>query len=132
MSDSESCSDANDVGESLQAIHQHVEQLAHLSKHIYTRALRVHTILEHPEIDLWAESFVLHDRAKTWAKRNMVASKCSLWQVHETLLKVVKEEGRLAKGQVTLNAEEAAILDLSEDASHGIWTVLGRLPRFFI
>jgi hypothetical protein len=131
MSDTDT--DSNDtVSESLQMIHQHVEQLAHLSKHIYTRALRVHTVVEHPEIvDIWAQSFTIHERAKTWAKRNMVASKCSLWQVHETLLACAKKEGRLLDGKVRLTSTEATILDLSED-THGIWAVLGRLPRFFM
>lgn len=127
MSDSDS-SNYEDVSESLQTIHQHVEQLAHLSKHIYTRALRVHTVLEHPEInDIWTQPFSLHERAKTWAKRNMVASKCSLWQVHEALLATVKREGPLLR----LSTTEATILDLPE-GTHSIWTVLGRLPRFFI
>lgn len=131
MSDSDT--DSNDtVSESLQTIHQHVEQLAHLSKHIYTRALRIHTQTQHPDVDdIWTTSFALHERAKTWAKRNMVASKCSLWQVHETLLACAKKEGRILNGKVTLTSTEATILDLSEEA-HEIWTVLGKLPRFFV
>ena len=129
MSDSESVSE--DLGDSLQLIHQHVEKLAHLSKHIYTRALRVHQLSEHPEIDIWAESFKIHERASKWAKRNMVASSCSLWQVHETLLASAKKDGRIHGQKVVLGSEEASILDLAE-GEHLIWTVLGRLPRFFL
>jgi hypothetical protein len=131
MSDIESESDYTDIGESLQTIHQHVEKLAHLSKHIYTRALRVYQLSERPEIDIWAESFKLHDRAMPWAKKNMVASKCSLWQVHETLLSQAKKEGRIHGQNVLLTSVEAEILDLPE-AEQAIWTVLGRLPRFFL
>lgn len=129
MSDTES--DYSDIGDSLKTIHQHVEQLAHLSKHIYTRALRVYNLSEHPEIDVWTESFKLHERAMTWAKKNMVASKCSLWQVHETLLLAAKKEGRISGQNVRLNSVEAEILDLAEGET-AIWTVLGRLPRFFL
>jgi hypothetical protein len=132
MSDTEEsdCSDTG-IGESLKTIHQHVEQLAHLSKHIYTRALRVHTLSENPDIDIWAESFKIHERAARWAKKHMVASKCSLWQVHETLLEDAKKEGRIHGETLRLNATEAEILDLPEGDTP-IWTVLGRLPRFFI
>ena len=129
MSDTES--DYSDIGDSLKTIHQHVEQLAHLSKHIYTRALRVYNLSEHPEIDVWTESFKLHERAMTWAKKNMVASKCSLWQVHETLLVAAKKEGRISGQNVRLTSVEAEILDLAEGET-AIWTVLGRLPRFFL
>lgn len=129
MSDTES--DYSDIGDSLKTIHQHVEQLAHLSKHIYTRALRVYNISERPEIDIWTESFKLHERAMIWAKKNMVASKCSLWQVHETLLAAAKNEGRIHGQNVRLTSVEAEILDLVE-GDHPIWTVLGRLPRFFL
>ena len=128
MSDSES---ELDVSDSLQKIHQHVEQLAHISKHMYTRALRVYQLTEHPEIDIWAEPFKLHERAMPWAKKNMVASKCSLWQVHETLLVTAKKEGRIRGQNVRLNSVECGILDLAE-GDHPIWTVLGMLPRFFI
>jgi hypothetical protein len=127
MSESES----EDLSDSIQVIHQHVEKLAHLSKHIYTRALRVHKLTEHPEIDIWAEPFKLHERAAKWAKRNMVASKCSLWQVHETLLESAKKESRLQGSHVVLSLEEVAILDLPEGLNP-VWTVLGKLPRFFL
>ena len=129
MSDSEE--DYSDIGESLKTIHQHVEQLAHLSKHMYTRALRVYTVSEIPEIDIWAESFKIHERAARWAKKHMVASKCSLWQVHETLLEDAKKEGRIHGETVSLNSTESEILDLPEGDTP-IWTVLARLPRFFL
>ena len=129
MSDSES--ELEDVSDSLQKIHQHVEQLAHLSKHMYTKALRVYQLTEHPEIDIWTESFKLHERAMPWAKKNMVASKCSLWQVHETLLATAKKEERIQGQYIILNSVEAIILDLAE-GEQAIWTVLGRLPRFFL
>ena len=130
MSDSESEVDLDEVSNSLHLVHQHIEQLSHLSKHIYTRALKVYQLVEHPEIDIWAQTFKLHDRSKIWAKRNMVSSKCSMWQVHETLLQSAKKEGRIRDGKVTLTPMEAEIMDLSEE-SHEVWTVLGRLPRFF-
>ena len=129
MSDSEE--DYSDIGESLKTIHQHVEQLAHLSKHMYTRALRVYTVSEIPDIDIWTESFKIHERAARWAKKHMVASKCSLWQVHETLLEDAKKEGRIHGETVSLNSTESEILDLPEGDTP-IWTVLARLPRFFL
>lgn len=130
MSDSESEVDLNEVSSSLDLVHQHIEQLSHLSKHIYTRALKVYQLVEHPEIDVWAQIFKLNDKAKVWAKRNMVSRKCSLWQIHETLLESAKKEGRIRDGKVTLTSVEADIMELPEGAQE-IWTVLGRLPKFF-
>ena len=130
MSDSES--DASHVSDSLEKIHHHVEKLYHLSKHIYTRALRVSHLIDNPELDLWTESFSLHERTRPWAKKHMVASRCSLWQVHETLLTSAKKEGRIKKdNHVVLSELEAEILDLACGAPIAVWTVLGRLPRFF-
>jgi hypothetical protein len=130
MSDTESEVDLDEVSDSLHLVHQHMEQLAHLSKHIYTRALKVYQLVEHPEIDMWAQIYRLHDKSKLWAKRNMVSSKCSLWQIHETLLQSAKKDGRLRNGKVTLTVMEAEIMELPEGA-HEVWTVLGRLPKFF-
>jgi hypothetical protein len=130
MSDSETDSD---LGESLQRIRHHVEQVSHMSKHMYAKAVQVHQRVEHPDIDIWAESFRLHERAYVWAKQHMVARKCSLWQIHQTLLESAKKDGRILPGKmVKLTTEEAAILDLSPDQPHQAWTVLGRLPRFFL
>lgn len=132
MSDSESVVSLSDIGESLQIIHQHVEHLAHVSKHIYSRALKVHQLVEYPEMDIWAQPFKLHERARGWAKNNMVASKCSLWQVHETLLEGAKKGGRITGAGVNLTVVESEILGLPIDEVHGVWKILGRLPRFFI
>jgi len=132
MSDIESEASLTEIGESLQRIHQHVEQLAHLSKHIYTRAVKVHQTVEHPEMDIWIQPFKLHERARSWAKKHMVASKCSLWLVHETLLGCAKKDGRISEKGVSLSVTEAEILGLPLDTVHGVWSVLGRLPRFFI
>jgi hypothetical protein len=132
MSDSDSVVSLTDIGESLQIIHQHVEHLAHVSKHIYSRALKVHQLVEHPEMDIWVQPFKLHERARSWAKKNMVASKCSLWQVHETLLESAKKGGRITGAGVNLTVAESEILDLPIDEAHGVWKILGRLPRFFI
>lgn len=132
MSDSESETDLTEIGESLKIIHQHVEQLAHVSKHMYSRALKVHQLVEYPEMDIWAQQFKLHERARSWAKKNMVASKCSLWQVHETMLDCAKKEGRIKDGGAVLSMAEAEILGLAAGEIHGIWTILGKLPRFFI
>ena len=128
MSDSED--DFDSVNDSLQKIHQHVEQLAHVSKHMYARALNVYQNVEHPETDFWTQTLPIHDRARVWAKKNMVASKCSIWQIHETLLESAKKEGRITGGKVKLTVTEAEIMDLPEEAV--IWTVLSRLPRFFL
>ena len=130
MSDNE---DLEDVSDSLKTIHQHVEKLAHVSKHMYSRALRVHQLVENPALDLWTESFKLHERARPWAKRNLVASKCSLWQIHQTLLECAKRDKRVFRGHIVrLLDEEAAILDLPANHPISVWQVLGRLPRFFL
>ena len=120
------------IDDSMSAIHRHVEQLAHLSKHMYTRAVRVYHAVENPDLDIWTQSFKLDERAVPWAKKHMIGSKCSLWQIHEALLIDVKKEGRLTNGNVRLSSEEAAILGLSKDVHHTVWKVLSKLPRFFL
>ena len=120
------------IDESMSAIHTHVEQLAHLSKHMYTRAVRVYHAVENPDLDIWTQSFKLDERAIPWAKKHMIGSKCSLWQIHETLLSDAKKEGRVSNGKVRLTSEEASLLDLSNDSHHSVWKVLSKLPRFFL
>jgi hypothetical protein len=133
MSDTDSDKDLDSIGESLGKIHQYVEQLAHTSKHMYSRALRIQQIVDNPEMDLWVERFKMHERTKSWAKRYMVASKCSMWEVHTTMLEAAKKESRiLANNQVKLNKLEADIMDLPFDSPVAVWALLARLPRFFI
>ena len=131
MSETESDSGSG-IDDSMSAIHKHVEQLAHLSKHMYTRAVRVYHAIENPDLDIWTQSFKLHERAIPWAKKHMIGSKCSLWQIHEALLSDVKKEGRLTNGNVRLSSEEAAILGLSKDSHHSVWKILSKLPSFFL
>jgi hypothetical protein len=133
MSDDEDISDVNVLSDSLQKIHHHVEQLAHVSKHMYSKALRIYQQVENPELDFWTEPFKLHERAHKWAKHNMVASKCSLWEVHDTLLKCAKRDNRVFRGHtLRLLDDEATILDLPANHPVSVWMVLGRLPRFFL
>jgi hypothetical protein len=128
MSDSES----DDLTDSMTGIRSFVEKLTHESKKIYANALKISSIVEHPDLDLWTEEFSLNERAYKWAKKHMVSRKCSLWQVHRTLLECAKKDKRLARGQmVKLTQEEANILDLSATEPVSVWQVLGRLPRFF-
>lgn len=127
---SESESDSGSLNESMKTIHTHIEQLAHLSKHMYTRAIRVYHAVENPDMDIWTQPFKLHERAIPWAKKHLIGSKSSLWQIHETLLADVKKEGRLMNGKVRLSQEEAAILELSE--LNTVWQVLSKLTRFFV
>jgi hypothetical protein len=134
MSDNESFDEDLDcVSESLEKIHTYMEELSHESKHLYSRALRVQQLTENPGLDLWAEPFKLHERAYKWASRNMVPRKCSLWQIHQTLLESAKKEDRIFTGQqVKLTKEEADIMDLPFDTPIGVWQVLARLPKFFM
>jgi len=128
MSDSES----EDLTDSMTNIRSLVETLTHESKKIYANALKISSLFEHPELDLWTEEFSLNERAYKWAKKHMVSRKCSLWQIHRTLLESAKKEKRLARGQlVKLTQEEADILELSATESVSAWQVLGRLPKFF-
>jgi hypothetical protein len=128
MSDSES----DDLTNPMSSVRSLVEKLTHESKKIYANALKISSIVEHPDLDLWTEEFSLNERAYKWAKKHMVSRKCSLWQVHRTLLESAKKDKRLARGQmVKLTQEEADIVDLSATEPISVWQVLGRLPRFF-
>ena len=129
MSDTESDNDLTDL---MSSIHSLVETITHESKKIYANALKISGLFEHPELDLWTKEFSLNESAYKWAKKHMVSRKCSLWQIHRTLLESAKKEKRLARGQlVKLTNEEADILDLSATEPVSVWQVLGRLPRFF-
>ena len=121
------------ISESLQAIHHSMERLSHDTKHLYANALKIHQKVEHPDTDIWAESFKLHERAHVWAKHHMVPRKCSFWQVHKTLLESAKRDTRIFCGhQVRLLDDEAVILDLPANHPISVWDVLARLPRFFV
>lgn len=133
MSDNESGDDLDLVSESLQKIHVQMEELSHNSKQLYSRALRIQQLTDNPELDLWVEPFKLHDRAHKWAKVHLVPRKCSLWQIHQTLLESAKKDKRAFSGQqVKLTEEEATIMDLTWETPVSVWLVLGRLPRFFL
>ena len=119
----------SDISESLQKIHNYVEQLAHSSKDIYARALRLDYSVTNGPDDIWTERFPLHEKAHAWAKRNMVPRKCSLWQIHQTLLESAKD--RITKEGVLLTEEESILIDLPSNCRVSIWSILGRLPRFF-
>jgi hypothetical protein len=130
MSDSEY--ESGEINESMTIIHSCIEQLSHSSKVIYAKALKINTLIENPDLDIWAEEFLLHERAYKWAKHHMVPRKCSLWQIHKTLLESAKRDKRIARGSmVKLLKEEAEIMDLTEQQVSA-WTILGRLPRFFL
>ena len=129
MSDSES---DNDLTDSMTQIHSFVEKLSHDSKSIYTKALKISTLIDNPELNLWTEEFQLDERAYKWAKQHLVPRRCSLWQIHRTLLESAKKEKRIGRGHVVkLTKEEAEIMDLSSEQHISVWQVLGRLPRFF-
>ena len=133
MSDNESGDELDLVSESLQKIHVQMEDLSHASKQLYSKALRIQQLTENPELDLWVEPFKLHDRAHKWAKAHLVPRKCSLWQIHQTLLESAKKENRAFSGQqVKLTEEEARIMDLPWESPISVWLILGRLPRFFL
>lgn len=126
-------SDSDDLIDSMDKIHSYIETLAHESKKIYTKALKIHTLVEYPDLDLWSEEFQLHEKAYKWAKHHMVPRKCSLWQIHRTLLESAKRDKRISRGySVRLLDEEATILDLPSNHPVSVWQVLGRLPKFFI
>ena len=129
MSDSE----PDEINESMSIIHSCIEKLAHDSKVIYSKALKINSLIEYPELDMWTEEFHLHERAYAWAKQHMVPRKCSLWQIHRTLLESAKRDKRIARGQVVrLLKDEGDILDLPYNHPVSVWMVLGRLPRFFL
>lgn len=130
MSDTES---DNDLTDSMSQIHSFIEKLSHESKSIYTKALKISTLVENPDLDLWTEEFQLNECAYKWAKQHLVPRRCSLWQIHRTLLESAKKEKRIGRGHVVkLTKEEADIMELSCDEHISVWQVLGRLPRFFV
>ena len=133
MSDTECQTDDEHVDDSMKKIHQYVEQIAHDAKQLYGKAVRLDQLVDAPEMDVWVEPFKLHERARSWAKKHMVASKCSLWEVNKALLESAKAEKRLGVDRMLrLTKVEAAILDLSDSEPVPIWSVLARLPRFFL
>jgi hypothetical protein len=128
MSDSE-C----ELDEVMSTIHSCVEKLAHESKVIYAKALKIQALVECPELDIWTQEFHLDERAYKWAKHHMVPRKCSLWQVHKTLLESAKRDKRIGRGQVVrLLQEESEIMDLPSNHPISVWQVLGRLSKFFV
>ena len=130
MSDSE---DSEQLGDSMSIIHSLIEKLAHDSKTIYAKALKISALVENPDLDIWTEEFQMNERAYKWAKQHMVPRKCSLWQIHKTLLDSAKKDKRIGRGQVVrLLKEESEILDLPFNQPISVWQVLGRLPRFFV
>ena len=120
----------SDISESLQKIRECVEQLSHSSKDIYARAIRLDYSITNGPDDIWTQRFLLHEKAHAWAKRNMVPRKCSLWQIHLTLLESAKD--RITNEGVLLIEEESLILDLPSNCRVSIWSILGRLSRFFM
>lgn len=130
MSDTES---DNELTDSMSQIHSFIEKLSHESKSIFSKALKISTLVENPELDLWTEEFQLNERAYKWAKTHLVPRRCSLWQIHKTLLESAKKDKRIARGHlVRLTKDEGEIMDLPFDEHISAWKVLGRLPRFFV
>lgn len=128
MSDSEN----SDFNEPMSAIHSLIEKLSHESKTIYSKALKISALVEHPEIDAWTEEFQLNERAYKWAKKHLVPRKTTMWQIHRTLLETAKKEKRISTGQrVRLLEEEAEIMELPHNEPISVWQVLGKIPRFF-
>jgi hypothetical protein len=125
-------SDNSDFDEPMLAIHSLVEKLSHESKTIYSKALKISALVQHPEIDAWTEEFQLNERAYKWAKKHMVPRKTTMWQIHRTLLETAKKEKRISMGQkVRLSEEEAEIMELPVNEPISVWQVLGKIPRFF-
>ena len=132
MSDSEQESDG-DLTASMNLVHSFIEKLSHESKSIYTKALKISTLVDNPDLDLWTEEFHLDERAYRWAKQHLVPRRCCLWQIHRTLLESAKKEKRIGRGYVVkLTKEEGGIMELPSDSPISVWKVLGKLPRFFI
>lgn len=128
MSDTE-----DDLTSSMSTIHSMIEKLSHESKVIYSKALTINALVEHPEIDVWTEEFQLNERAYAWAKKRLVPRKTTMWQIHRTLLESAKKDKRISRGQqVRLLQEEADIMELPADELISVWQVLGKLPRFFL
>jgi len=124
------------ITDSIASIREKVEQICHVSKHMHTRAVRINCRLDNPDLDIWIQPFKLHTRAVKWAKKNMLASVCSFFQVHQLLQETAKKENRVIvsnKGlRVRLSQMEAEILDLPVNEEIPIWSILGKLPRFFV
>ena len=128
MSDTE-----DDFSDSMSTIHSLIEKLSHESKTIYSKALKINALVEHPGIDIWAEEFQLHEHSYKWAKKHMVPRKTTMWQIHRTLLESAKKDRRILRGQlVKLTQEEGEIMELPFDKAISVWQVLGKLPRFFL
>lgn len=128
MSDTE-----DDFSDSMSAIHSLVEKLSHESKTIYSKALKISALVEHPEIDIWTEEFQLDERSYKWAKKHLVPRKTTMWQIHRTLLESAKKDRRISRGQkVRLSEEEAEIMELPFNEPISVWQVLGRIPKFFL
>jgi hypothetical protein len=126
-------SDNSDFNEPMSAIHSLVEKLSHESKTIYSKALKISELVEHPDINIWAEEFHLDERAYKWAKKHLVPRKTTMWQIHRTLLETAKKEKRILTGQkVRLLEEEAEIMELPFNQPISVWQVLGRIPKFFL
>jgi len=110
-----------------------IEKLSHESKVIYSKALKINALVEHPEIDVWTEEFQLNERAYAWAKKHLVPRKTTMWQIHRTLLESAKKDKRISRGQhVRLLKEEADIMELPSSEPISVWQVLGKIPRFFL
>ena len=123
----------DDFSDSMSAIHSLIEKLSHESKTIYSKALKINALVEHPDIDIWAEEFQLHEHSYKWAKKHMVPRKTTMWQIHRTLLESAKKDRRISRGQlVKLTQEEGEIMELPFDKAISVWQVLGKLPRFFL
>ena len=132
-SSSDSSASSVDVSESMERIRVSMDSLAHATRHLYAGAVRVAASVEGPGLTIWTRPFKLHERARLWAKRHMVASTSSLWQIQETLREVARKSHRIhADGTITLTHQEAEILDLTAETPIKIWIVLGQLPRFFL
>jgi hypothetical protein len=100
---------------------------------MYASAVKIAAEVENPGLTIWTRPYKLHERARLWAKRHMVASTTTLWQVQETLLEAAKKSHRIhANGTITLTQQEAEILELPANTGVKIWDVLGKLPRFFL
>ena len=128
MSDSE-----DSVTNPMDTIRSLIEKISHESKMIYSKALKINSLVEHPDLDIWTEEFCLDERAYKWAKHHMVPRKCSMWQIHRTLLESAKRDKRISRGYVVrLLEDEGQILDLPSNHPVSVWQVLGRLPRFFL
>jgi hypothetical protein len=126
MSDTE-----DDMEDPMVNIRKHIEELSHLSKDLYARALRVKYSLDHnTQNDMWTQRFQLQEKVYPWAKKHLVSRKCSLLQLHQTLLHSAKKEGRITAAGIELTQEEETLLEVKNPVS--IVTLLQHLPKFFL